>query len=190
MKKAFLYKILIPLDKLVMSIYRVKYLNKEYLPQEGPVILAGNHTSHLDPLLLMSSTNRVIHFLGKIELFKGPKKYFFNSVGVIPVDRKNKNPKAIKESNEYLLSGNIIGIFPEGTINRTKEIIMPFKKGAVKMAAKTNTQIIPFSITGKYKPFRKSVIICFGKPYNVTGEAEKDNKILEDKIIKLIRSNI
>ena len=81
MKKAFLYKILIPLDKLVMSIYQVKYLNKEYLPQEGPVILAGNHTSHLDPLLLMSSTNRVIHFLGKIELFKGPKKYFFNSVG-------------------------------------------------------------------------------------------------------------
>ena len=45
MKKAFLYKILIPLDKLVMSIYQVKYLNKEYLPQEGPVILAGNHTS-------------------------------------------------------------------------------------------------------------------------------------------------
>jgi hypothetical protein len=67
---------------------------------------------------------------------------------------------------------------------------MPFKYGAVKMAAETNCLIVPFSITNKYKLFKKSVIICFGTPYKVTGDIKKDNQILEDKVSKLIRSNI
>lgn len=189
MKKNILYKILIPLDKLVMSLYRVKYINKENIPKEGPIILAGNHTSHLDPLLLMSSTTRPIHFLAKIELCKGIKKYFFKGVGIIPVDRSKKNPQAIKLSEEYLLSKEVICIFPEATINRTKSIIMPFKYGTVKLAAKTNAKIIPFSITGKYKFLRPSITICFGTPYQVTKDPEKDNQILENKVINLIRSN-
>ena len=66
---------------------------------------------------------------------------------------------------------------------------MPFKYGAVKMATETNSYIVPFSITNKYKILKKSVIICFDKPYKVTGNLEKDNKILEEKVINLIRRN-
>ena len=66
---------------------------------------------------------------------------------------------------------------------------MPFKYGAVKMAKETNAKIIPFSITKKYNFFKRSVTICFDKPYTVTGDIEKDNKILEEKVINLIRSN-
>ena len=189
MKNPILYKLLIPINKIIMFMYRVEYINKENIPKKGPVILAGNHTAYLDPLLLMSSTNRNIHFLAKIELFKGPKKYFFKSIGVIPVDRSRKNPEAIVQANKFLLNNSAIGIFPEGTINKTKKTILPFKKGAVKIAYDTNSQIIPFSITGKYHLFHKSVKICFDKPYKVTGNIEEDNKILEEKIISLIRSN-
>ena len=189
MKNTLLYKILRPLDKMFMKLYRVKYIGLENIPKTDAVILAGNHTSNLDALLLMSSTKRTIHFLAKIELFKGIKKYFFQNLGIIPVDRSKKNPQAIEKSNEYLKQGKIIGIFPEGTINRTKDIIMPFKKGAVRIADTNNTHIVPFSITGKYKILRKNIKICFGKPYKVTGNIEEDNKILENKIIDLIRSN-
>lgn len=189
MNNPILYRILLPLDKLFMKLYKVKYIGQENIPSTGPIILAGNHTSNLDPLLLMSSTNRTIHFLAKIELFKGIKKHFFNKFGIIPVDRSKKNPEAIKKANEYLNNNNVIGIFPEGTINRTSKIILPFKKGAVIMAQETNTQIIPFSITGKYKFLKKSVTINFGKPYKVNKNSEKDIKILENKIIELIRSN-
>ena len=189
MKEPILYKILIPLNKIFMSMYLVEYINKEYIPKKGKIILAGNHTSYLDPLLLMSSTPRCIHFLAKKELCKGIKKYFFNSIGIIPVDRSRKNPEVIKKSNEILLNDSIIGIFPEATINKSKDIILPFKKGAVKMAYETDSKIIPFSITGKYKLFHKSVKICFDKPYNVSGNIEEDNKILEKKVIELIRSN-
>ena len=190
MKEPILYKILIPLDKLFIHLYRPTYLGLDNIPKLGSIILAGNHTAKLDPLLLMSSTNRCIHFLAKIELFKGIKKIFFKNVGIIPVDRSRKNKEAINLANKYLLDNKIIGIFPESTINKTKDIIMPFKYGAVKMAKETNSMIIPFSITNKYKLFKKSVIICFGKPYKVTGELEKDNKVLEEKVIELIRSNL
>ena len=190
MKEPILYKILLPLDKIFMkTFYRVTCIGTNNIPKKGGVILAGNHTSYLDPLLLMSSTNRCIHFLAKIELFKGTKKIFFNNVGIIPVDRKKKNPEAINLANEYLQDNKVIGIFPEATINKTKDIIMPFKYGAVKMAIETNCSIVPFSITKKYKLFKKSVIICFGKAYKVHGDIKENNKILEQKVTDLIRSN-
>ena len=189
MKEPILYKILIPLNKIFMSIYRIEYINKEYIPKKGKVILAGNHTSYLDPLLLMSSTNRCIHFLAKIELYQGIKKYFFKAVGIIPVDRSKKNPEVIKSANNILLNNSVIGIFPEATINKSNDIILSFKKGAVKIANDTGSEIIPFSITGKYHLFHKSVKICFDKPYKVSGNIEKDNKILEEKVSSLIRSN-
>ena len=137
----------------------------------------------------MSSTNRCIHFLAKIELFKGIKKIFFKNLGIIPVDRSKKNPEAINKANEYLNNNMIVGIFPESTINKTQEIIMPFKYGAVKMAKETNCYIVPFAITGKYKFLKKSIIISFGKTYKITDDIEKENCKLENKVKKLIRSN-
>lgn len=189
MKNPIIYKILIPLDKLFMKFFKVKYIGKNNIPKKGRVILAGNHTSNLDALLLMSSTNRCIHYLAKIELCKGLKKYFFKSVGIIPVDRSKKNPEAIKKATEYLQKECVIGIFPEATINRSNDIILPFKKGTVKIAKETDSYIVPFSITGKYKFLKKSITICFDKPYKVTKSIEEENTKLEEKIIKLIRSN-
>ena len=66
---------------------------------------------------------------------------------------------------------------------------MPFKYGAVKMASETNSVIVPFSITKKYRLLNKSITICFGEAYKVTGNIKEDNKILEEKVSKLIRSN-
>lgn len=189
MKNPILYKILRPLNRIFMKLYRPKYIGINNIPKQGPIILAGNHTSKLDPLLLMSTTKRCIHFLAKIELFQGPKKMFFQRVGIIPVDRKRKNPEAINLTNDYLSKNEVIGIFPESTINKTRDIILPFRYGAVKFAKETGTKIIPFSITNKYKLFKKSVIICFDKPYKVTGSLEAENKRLEKKVINLIRRN-
>ena len=189
MKEPLLYKLLIPLNKIFIYLYRPTYNGIENIPKEGGVILAGNHTSKLDPLLLMSSTNRCIHFLAKIELFKGPKKLFFKKLGIIPVDRKKKNPEAINLSNQYLNDNKVIGIFPESTINKTNDVIMPFKYGAVKMAKDTGCYLVPFSVTNKYKFLKRSVTISFGKPYQVIDMIEKENKKLENKVKELIRSN-
>lgn len=190
MKDAKLYKILRPIFTFIIKcFFRVEIINEDNLLKNESLILCGNHTNWLDPLLVGSATKRNVYFLAKSELFKGLKKYFFKSVGCISVDRSRKNPDAISESVNLLNNNKIICIFPEGTINKTKDIIMPFKFGAVSMASKTNSYIVPFSITGKYKIFKESIIIEFGEPYKIKTNLEKENDILMNKVKRLIIKN-
>lgn len=169
-------------------LFRPKYINKNNIPKNGPVVLAGNHKSNFDCASLVCSTNRVVHFLAKKELLDTKLKFFFKGMGIIPVDRKNKNPEALKEAIRNLNNNKVIGIFPEGTTNKTNNVIMPFKYGAVKMASEANAYIVPFSITGEYKFFGK-LKITFGEAYKVSKDLEKENAILMNKVTSLIKGD-
>ena len=189
---AILYRMLRPIIKvLFIFLYRPNIIGKENIPKKGAVVVCGNHTNNWDSALLICSTKRTIHFLAKDELFKGVGKYFFSGMACIPVNRRQKDHNALKSAIKVLEEDRLIGIFPEGTFNRTDDIIMPFKYGAVSMACKTNSTIVPFSITGKYKLFkRNSVTICFGKPYKVkTDDLTIANEELMEKVKKLIIKN-
>lgn len=183
---ATLYRVARPIVKfLFLSLYTPKIEGSENIQETGPLILAGNHTHNFDCLLLLSSTKRSIHFLAKKELWHGPKKIIFANLGLIPVDRKHKDHQALVSAKEYLKNGQLIGIFPEGTTEKEKGIILPFKIGAVKMAYDTNTKIVPFTISGDYKLFSKNLKIVFGKPRNIkTNDLEKANTLLKERIIK------
>lgn len=169
-------------------LFRPKYINKNNIPKNGPVVLAGNHKSNFDCASLVCSTNRVVHFLAKKELLDTKLKFFFKGMGIIPVDRKNKNPEALKEAIRNLNNNKVIGIFPEGTTNKTNNVIMPFKYGAVKMASEVNAYIVPFSITGEYKFFGK-LKITFGEAYKVSKDLEKENAVLMNKVTSLIKGD-
>jgi 1-acyl-sn-glycerol-3-phosphate acyltransferase len=174
-----------------MKLFRPTYIGIENIPRDGSFVLAGNHTSKLDAFLIMPCTKRCIHCLAKIELFKGIKKYFFKGLGVIPVDRKRKNPEVMDLSVKYLMDNRIIGLFPEGTINRTDDIILPFKYGAVSMAKKTNSLLVPFGITGDYKFRSKNLVARFGKPFEVGDMSlEEANEKLEKAIGDLMKKSI
>jgi len=184
-----LYKVVrfvgVPLFKL---LYRPIIINKDLIPKEGRIILAGNHTSNLDCAIVISSTKRTIHFLAKKELHDSILGFFFDSMATIPVDRKKKNPDAINEAIKVLEKEEVIGIFPEGTTIKKEKELLPFKFGAVSLAKKTNSYIVPFGISKKYKLFRKSVTIKFDKPYKIkTDDLEKENSLLRNKVIKLIK---
>ena len=146
---------------------------KENIKSEEGYVLAGNHTKWLDPLLLIGTNKRKIHFLAKIELFHGIIGFIVKHMGCIPVDRKKHDKDALINAKEELKKNEVIGIFPEGTINKTDDVTMPFKIGAVKMAKDTNKKIVPFTITGKYKIFRKSIKITYLSPIEITGDLEK-----------------
>lgn len=190
MKQPILYKITRPIITILFNIFfHPHIIGKENIPTKEKIILAGNHTNILDCLLLISSTKRTVHFLAKTELTKGPLGFIFKNMGIIPVDRKAKqNKEAYDEAIKFLENNEVIGIFPESTINRTKtETTIPFKKGAVRMAYQTNTKIIPFSITGKYNILGKGITIVFEKPYNVqTDDFIKETDKLREKINTMI----
>lgn len=170
-----------------------KVYGKENIPKNGACILAGNHTSIFDAYLLFRGTNRPIHFIAKKELFKGPFAWFFKMMHLIPVDRENKNVEAKELTLKLLKDNKVIGIFPEGTFHDKnskikKEIILPFKPGAISFAEKSGAPIIPFAIVGKIKLFSHPKIV-FGKPINTDKIKGDKVKYLENIIKEMIQKN-
>lgn len=186
MSDPLFYKLVRPLLYLFVKIkFNPEIIYKEKIPKKGRIILAGTHTNNYDSLLLGATTKRCVRFVAKNELMKGPKKLIFKGLGIIPVNRKIHDKSVIPTCCKYLENESLIGIFPEGTINRTKDKIMPFKKGAVVMAIKTKTPIIPFAINGIYKRGKLKIII--GKKYiPKSDDVIKEIELLEKKVIKLI----
>ena len=183
-----LYRFARPIIKLFMRIfYKVEIIGNDNISNDDGVILAGNHKSNLDCLLLISSTKRTIRFIAKKELMD-QCGWLFKRMGIIPVDRKSKNKEAVKEAIDVLKDNGVIGIFPEGTFNNTEYIVRKFRMGAVKMALDSNKKIVPFAIINKYKLFRKSVKIIFGKPYKIKNknDLKSENIILMNKVIELL----
>lgn len=188
MKEPILYKITKPIINLFIKIiFRPKYIGIENIPKNGKVVLAGNHTKLFDPLLIMSSTNRIVHFLAKDSLYKGFKGIIFKNMGIIPVNRKIHDKEALSKAKEFLNKEACIGIFPEGTVNKTSDIIMPFKIGAVKMAHDTDSYIVPFTIKGKFKIFNNNLKIEYFKPYKISSD---DLTIENEKLMKIISNSL
>jgi 1-acyl-sn-glycerol-3-phosphate acyltransferase len=180
------YKILRGIVKFLVSIYvHPTFKGTENLPKKGAFVLAGNHIHLCDPPTLLTVTKRQVHFLAKASLFKMPQALIFNNMGLIGVTRDGTDGSAYKKAVEYLKNGEIVGIYPEGTRERGRGL-MPFKRGAVKMAYDANVKIIPFATTGRYRPFRKGPIITFGKPYKPQKDLNKSNEELREIIRKMI----
>lgn len=161
-----------------------KVKGREHISKEGSIVLAGNHTSWLDPLLLIAVVPRKVHFLAKIELFKGIEGFVVRQMGCIPVNRKIHDKDSLKNAKEELRMGEVIGIFPEGTINRSDDIVMPFKIGAVKMSSDTDSILVPFIITGKYNIIGRSVSIEFLEGRKISDDLDYENKKLMKNISK------
>lgn len=174
------YKLVIPIVRFLFYIlYRPKVIGKENIPKKGPYVLAGNHTKWLDAVMLVSVVRKnQVHFLAKEELWHGKGWIVVKAMGCIPVNRRIHDKNSLISAYEYLNNESCIGIFPEGTINRTDDIIMPFKFGAVKMAKETGAQLVPFVITGKYKLFKRGITIEFLKPRKVTKDLVLENEEL------------
>lgn len=155
---SFLRAVFSPIFK---AIYRVKFVNRDNLPESGAYIVAANHISAVDPIIMVvGQRHRYIHFMAKAELFSNKlKEWFFKSIGCFPVDRGKGDMKSVKHFEQVVSSGEIMGIFIEGTRSKTGEFLKP-KNGAALIAYNTKTPVIPVCNTqvGKHR-------VChFGEP--------------------------
>ena len=189
----FIYKVVRFIGRPIYEIvFRSKYYGVDNIPSEGAVILAGNHTNNLDAAMMIGAPKRIVHMMAKKELFSSKiSNYFFRSMGCISVNRSIHDENAKSEAIDVLKNNEVLGIFPEGTVNKTlykdnEQLLLPFKYGAVSFAKKTNAYIVPFAINGKYKIFSKDLKITFGKPYKVTGDLESENEKLMNIVSKMI----
>ena len=183
-----LYKVLkIICTPLLKILYRPKVKGTENIPEEGGIIFVGNHKHAFDPAVVMANTKRTVHYMAKESLFKGIHGLIFKGIGLIKVYRSKSNPMAVIEAVEILKNGGAVGIFPEGTRNRTKEPLLKFRHGAVAIAKQANAKIVPFAIKGEYKLFRKGLEIEFGKPININGiEIDEANNDVRNEVLELL----
>ena len=176
---------------LFRLFFQPTIIHADRIPKEGPIILAGNHKHALDPLLVDVSTRRTVHALAKSELFEGIFRPFFYAIGAIPVYLDApKNPDAYIAAKETLLNEEVINISPEAARNYTDQLLLPFKKGAVRLAKETHTPILPYCIVGEYRFLSKDLQIVFGNPITINEESiEEANEILYEAIGGLLQEH-
>ena len=175
---------------LFSLLFRSEIIGREHIPAEGAAVIAGNHMHALDPIFVDICTKRVVCTLAKKALHDGAFGFLFRAAGTIPVDLHSaRNPDALNAAVEALRSGQLVNVSPEAKRNYTDELLLPFKYGAAVMAQRTGAPIIPYAVTGTYKPFRGRVTICFGEPI-LPGDRTPDeiNRALYDAVAQLLET--
>jgi 1-acyl-sn-glycerol-3-phosphate acyltransferase len=132
---------------LMNRVYRIRHIGAERIPASGPVVLAANHESILDPLFLATVTPRPVHFFAKAELFRYPVlRQILEGLGGIPVRRGADMGRAAEAGVEALERGEVLGIFPQGTCLPYRH--RPFQRGAARLALAAGATLVPVLLVG------------------------------------------
>ncbi|MNB82860.1 1-acyl-sn-glycerol-3-phosphate acyltransferase [compost metagenome] len=147
-------------------LFPLKLIGRENVPDEGGVLLCGNHTSNLDPMTMGIMLKRKVNYMAKAELFNVPVLgWLIRQLGAFPVKRGGVSKESIKTALKLLRGGQVMGIFPEGTRNSDSGIA---KKGAATFALRSGAAVVPAAIIGSYKPFRRMTVV-YGAPIDLSG---------------------
>lgn len=144
-----LYNILKPIAVLILKIlFHLKVKGKEYVPEKGGFILASNHISYLDPVVLGVASPRKLSFMAKQELFCNPLfSWFISKLGAFPVKRDSVDLSALKEAMTLLREGKVLVLFPEGSRRFDTGSNQPYP-GIGFLVTKLNVPVIPCFIKG------------------------------------------
>jgi len=176
-------------------IFRLKVTGQEDIPQDGPFIIVANHSSLLDPVILGISVRPKVIFIAAAYLFKiGWLGYMLRQLNSIPVQREN-DIKAIKQSLKILKRGGVLGIFPEGGIDRQKNNL-PVRAGAAYLATKIGVPIVPIRIKGADKALPRGakfirslhkIEVEIKKPIYCSRQTNKDKEIIKRVVESYIK---
>lgn len=187
---AFMRWTLAPLFRMIL---RVKIRGVANVPKKGPTILAANHLSHVDPLVVILASRRKTHYLAKDGHFRNfALASFMRATGQIETNRETGGAEALSSAAVALHANRALGIFPEGTRSKRDEppFLLPGKTGIARLAASyPDVPVVPIGLTGtrdfmrpsKHKLPRlwKRVGISYGKPITWWEWLEKRGDVAE-----------
>lgn len=153
---------------VVWLVYGLKMFNRRYVPATGPVIIASNHQSYLDPPVVSISISREVHFFAKEELFHiFGLGWLITKLNSIPVRRGIYDPKSIKRVLGTLEQGGALILFPEGTRGNGIDFLPP-KPGIGLIARHAKVPIVPTYVYRSPRTaaslWRRRINVCFGPP--------------------------
>ncbi len=135
---------------------RVEVTGLEHLPPTGPVVLAVNHRSLLDGVVLMAEVGRPVCCLVKDEAFRGPLRPLLLSSGQIPVIRRAVDPAPVRLGVDLLRAGGVLGVFPEGT--RGAGTVRQAKPGVGYFALRSGGTVVPIALHGTPMMLRRRTL--------------------------------
>lgn len=160
----------------------------EKVPKTGPVILAANHLSILDPIAIGAGIKRPVSFLARADVFRLPVlSWLLPRLYAIPVERGTGDLSAIKGAIRALERGMAFGIFPEGTRSRSGRL-QPFKTGVAAIAFRTGSPVVPVAVVGSEKAWpvgrklfrlRQPIRVVYGDPIPVPRKTKVSHQELE-----------
>lgn len=162
------------LPPLINPYFHLHVEGLDNVPQEGGAILACNHLSFIDSLVLPLNVPRPVYFLGKAEYFESWRtRWFFEGVGVVPVYREGgrKGRESLETGMRILRGGDLLGVYPEGTRSPDGRMYKG-KTGPVRMAIATSVPVVPCAVQGSDVampisariPRRHPVTVLYGRP--------------------------
>src|ERR687885_597239 len=150
--------------------FRLERQGRDNVPRRGPVILAANHRSFLDPFIIGVCLRRPVYFVAKQELFaKRWQAWLLNALGAFPIRRGESDEESVATAEAILARGDAVVIFPEGTRIRRGSLGRP-KRGVGRLALETGAPVVPVAVTGTERARRgwrvRPVKVClrFGRP--------------------------
>ena len=166
--------------------YRVKVEGAETFPKEGPVIVAANHTSFWDSFFVPLCVPRRVVFLAKAEYWDSWRtRWLVKSLGMIPIKRdvRAKSLAALETGIEFLKSGGVLGVYPEGTRSRDGRLYRG-RTGVARLAVGASCPVVPIGLIGsremmpkgaRFPKLRGRVTVRFGPPMTFEKFASPDN---------------
>jgi 1-acyl-sn-glycerol-3-phosphate acyltransferase len=187
---------------LFRVLFSVEHHGVENVPEEGAVIIAGNHPSYLDPLLVGLPIRRTIRFMAWDALFKVPLLgQVIKAAGAFPVDiRKGRGEAAYREALRVLESGEALGVFPEG--QRSDQAAMgDLRAGVARLAVESGAPIVPVTIGGAMRAWPKwkllprpaKVVVRYHEPIRLSEEeraAKRDSREFQRQVTERVATSI
>jgi 1-acyl-sn-glycerol-3-phosphate acyltransferase len=191
---------------LLRAAWRPTVTGAENVPRTGGVILASNHLSFADSIVIPSVSPRPVHFLAKSDYFTGAglkgaaQKAWFEGLGMLPVDRDDPQAAlgSLEVALEVLGKGEAFGIYPEGTRSRDGRLYRG-RTGVAHLALTAGVPVVPVGLRGTAQlqpvgsslPRLAKVTVAFGQPIQVAGRFDgvplgKARRVITDEVMAAI----